>query len=168
VLTAAQVKALLAPLISFDVKTPIQAYTDTLPTPLKNAILDHKVLVGMNTEMVMFAKGQPNSKSREMDEQMPFEEWIYGTPPEEVDFVRINGNRVIRVEIARAAAGDLHQGRGFAHADGRRNAGAGLPAEHAHHQRRRRRYRSEHPSGRSAAEPAQPGREAAHQQRQHG
>ena len=101
VLTSAQVKALLAPLISFDVKTPIQAYTDTLPTALKNAILDHKVLVGMNTEMVMFAKGQPNSKSREMDEQMPFEEWIYGTPPEEVDFVRINGNRVIRVEIAR-------------------------------------------------------------------
>ena len=32
---------------------------------------------------------------------MPFEEWIYGTPPEEVDFVRINGNRVIRVEIAK-------------------------------------------------------------------
>jgi hypothetical protein len=36
-----------------------------------------------------------------MDGQMPFEEWIYGTPPEEVDFVRINGNRVIRVEIAK-------------------------------------------------------------------
>ena len=101
VVTAAQVKALLAPLISFDVKTPIQAYTDTLPTALKDAILDHKVLVGMNTDMVMFAKGPPTTKSREMDGQMPFEEWIYGTPPEEVDFVRINGNRVIRVEIAK-------------------------------------------------------------------
>jgi hypothetical protein len=101
VLTTAQVKALLAPLISFDVKTPIQAYTDTLPTALKDAILDHKVLVGMNIDMVMFAKGQPNSKSREMDGQMPFEEWVYGVPPEEVDFVRINGNRVIRVEIAK-------------------------------------------------------------------
>jgi hypothetical protein len=101
VLTVAQVKALLEPLISFDVKTPIQAYTDTLPTALKNAILDHKVLVGMNTDMVMFAKGQPNSKSREMDGQMPFEEWVYGVPPQEVDFVRINGNRVIRVEIAK-------------------------------------------------------------------
>jgi hypothetical protein len=32
---------------------------------------------------------------------MPFEEWIYGKPPAEVDFVRINGNRVIRVEIAK-------------------------------------------------------------------
>ncbi len=100
-LTAAQVKSLLNPLISFDVKTPIQAYTDTLPPALKDAILSHKVLVGMNTDMVMFAKGQPNTKSREMEGQMPFEEWVYGAPPEEVDFVRINGNRVIRVEIAK-------------------------------------------------------------------
>jgi hypothetical protein len=100
-LTPQQVKALLAPLISFDVKSPIQAFTDTLPTELKNAILGHKVLVGMTTDMVLFAKGQPTTKSREMDGQMPFEEWIFGTPPEEVDFVRINGNRVIRVEIAK-------------------------------------------------------------------
>ena len=100
-LTSAQVKQLLLPLVSFDVKSPIKAYTDTLPSSLRDAILDHKVLVGMNTEMVTFAKGQPDRKTREMDEQMPFEEWIYGTPPDEVDFVRINGNRVIRVEIAR-------------------------------------------------------------------
>ena len=100
--TAAQLKALLAPLISFDVKTPVQAFTDTLPSALKDAILNHHVMVGMSTDMVMFAKGQPRTKSREMDGQMPFEEWIYGTPPDEVDFVRINGNRVIRVETAKA------------------------------------------------------------------
>jgi hypothetical protein len=100
-LTGAQVKALLAPLISFDVKTPIQAFTDTLPPQLKEAILNHHVMVGMSTDMVLFAKGQPQSKSREMDGQMPFEEWIYGKPPEEVNFVRINGNRVIRVEVAK-------------------------------------------------------------------
>ena len=79
----------------------MQAFTDTLPPALKNAILGHKVLVGMTTDMVLFAKGQPTTKTREMDGQMPFEEWIYGTSPEEVDFVRINGNRVIRVEVAR-------------------------------------------------------------------
>ena len=100
-LTGKEVKALLAPLISFDVKTPIQAYTDTLPTKLKDAILDHHVLVGMSTDMLLFAKGAPDTKSREMDGQMPFEEWIYGKPPQEVDFVRVNGNRVIRVEIAK-------------------------------------------------------------------
>ncbi len=100
-LTGAQVKALLAPLISFDVKTPVQAFTDTLPAKLKDAILNHQVMVGMSTDMVIFAKGPPPTKSREMDGQMPFEEWIYGKPPEEVDFVRINGNRVIRVEVAK-------------------------------------------------------------------
>jgi hypothetical protein len=100
-LTGADVKALLAPLISFDVKTPVQAYTDTLPTKLKEAILGHHVLVGMSTDMVLFAKGAPETKSREMDGQMPFEEWIYGKPPKDVEFVRINGNRVIRVEVAK-------------------------------------------------------------------
>jgi hypothetical protein len=100
-LTGEQVKALLAPLISFDVKTPVQAYTDTLPRPLKEAILNHQVLVGMNTDMVLFAKGEPAHKMHEMDGQMPIEIWLYGQPPEDVTFVRINGNRVIRVEVAK-------------------------------------------------------------------
>lgn len=100
-LTGSQVKALLTPLISFDVKTPIQAFTDTLPPKLKDAILDHNVMVGMSTDMVLFAMGQPQRKVREVDGQMPFEEWIYGAPPNPVQFVRINGNRVIRVEIAK-------------------------------------------------------------------
>jgi len=100
-LTGAQVKALLAPLISFDVKTPVQAFTDTLPAKLKDAILDHHVLVGMSTDMVLFAKGPPDRKSRESEGQMPFEEWIYGQPPKDVLFVRINGNNVIRVEVAK-------------------------------------------------------------------
>jgi len=100
-LTPAQVKSLLAPLISFEMKTPVQAYTDTLPPRIKEAILNHHVLVGMSTDMVLFALGQPENKSREIEGQMPFEEWIYGHAPQEVQFVRINGNRVIRVEIAK-------------------------------------------------------------------
>jgi hypothetical protein len=100
-LTGSQIKSLLAPLISFDVKTPVQAFTDTLPPKLKDAILNHHVIVGMSTEMVLFAKGQPQRKVREMEGQMPFEEWIYGAPPKDVEFVRINGNRVIRHEVAK-------------------------------------------------------------------
>ncbi len=100
-LTGTQVEALLAPLISFGVKTPIEAFTDTLPPKLKSAILDHNVMVGMTTDMVLFAMGQPERKVREIEGQMPFEEWIYGAPPKPVQFVRINGNRVIRVEIAK-------------------------------------------------------------------
>jgi len=59
------------------------------------------VWVGMSTQMVIYSKGQPLTKQREMDGQMPFEEWVYGKPPEDVCFVRINGNRVIQVEIAK-------------------------------------------------------------------
>ena len=62
--------------------------------------MNHEVLVGMNREMVLKAVGQPDQKVREMEGQMPFEEWIYGQPPHEVQFVRFNGNRVIRLEIA--------------------------------------------------------------------
>ena len=100
-LTGAQVKALLAPLISFDVKTPIQAFTDTLPKPLKDAILEHHVLVGMSTDMLMFTMGRPDRKMHDMEGQMPVDTWIYGEAPHPVQFVRINGNRVIRVEIAK-------------------------------------------------------------------
>ncbi|QNI33924.1 hypothetical protein H7849_08470 [Alloacidobacterium dinghuense] len=94
------VEALLAPLLGFGLKSPVVAYTDTLPPKLKQAILDHEVLVGMSTEMVVYAMGQPQQKVREREGQMPFEEWIYGEAPKPVEFVRINGNRVIRVEVA--------------------------------------------------------------------
>jgi hypothetical protein len=87
-------------MIDFSLKTPVEAFADTLPPKLKAAVLNHDVLVGMNREMVLKAVGQPDQKVREMDGQMPFEEWIYGQPPHQVQFVRFNGNRVIRLEIA--------------------------------------------------------------------
>lgn len=99
-MTDKEVKALLAPLISFDVKTPIQAFTDTLPPQLKQAILTHHILVGMTTDMVFYALGRPDKKIRDQEGDIPYEEWIYGQPPDPVQFVRINGNRVIRFEIA--------------------------------------------------------------------
>jgi hypothetical protein len=97
-MTGTEVKELLTPLVDFKLKTPIQAYTDTLPPQLKEAILAHHVLVGMSPEMVTYALGHPDSKSRERDGDMPFEEWIYGQPPKDVEFVRFNGNRVIQIE----------------------------------------------------------------------
>ena len=100
-LTGDQVESLLAPLISFKVQTPVEAYTATLPAPLKKAIMDHEVWVGMNDRMVLFAKGRPENKYRETDDNIPVVIWMYGKPPQTVEFVRFNGNRVIQVEIAR-------------------------------------------------------------------
>ena len=99
-MTASQVRGLIAPMIDFSLKTPVEAFADTLPPKLKGAVLNHEVLVGMNREMVLKAVGQPDQKVRETDGQTPFEEWIYGQPPHQVQFVRFNGNRVIRLEIA--------------------------------------------------------------------
>lgn len=100
-LTGDDVESLLAPLISFKVQTPIEAYTATLPPALKNAIVNHEVWVGMNEDMVIFAKGRPENKYRETHDDVPETIWMYGKPPQEVDFVHFNGNRVIKVEIAR-------------------------------------------------------------------
>jgi hypothetical protein len=94
------VRMLIQPVLDFSVKSPIQAYTDTLPPKLKQAILDHQALVGMNRKMVTYALGSPEQKVREKDGDMPYEEWIYGSAPKPVQFVRFNGDRVIRIETA--------------------------------------------------------------------
>ena len=75
-MTGTEVMELLTPLVDFKLKTPVQAYVDTLPPQLKDAILKHHVLVGMNPEMVKYAMGHPDSKSREREGDMPFEEWV--------------------------------------------------------------------------------------------
>ncbi|HEX5234477.1 MAG TPA: hypothetical protein VFW25_04005 [Silvibacterium sp.] len=100
-LTGLQVEALVKPIVDFTVKTPIQAYTDTLPPFLRKAVTDHQVLVGMNHDMVLSALGQPKTKMREEENQVDVEIWIYGDPPQPTQFVRFNGNRVIRFEVAR-------------------------------------------------------------------
>lgn len=99
-MNASEVRKLIAPIVDFSLKTPVEAFADTLPPKLKGAVLNHEVLVGMNREMVVKAVGQPDQKVRETEGQMPFEEWIYGQAPHQVQFVRFNGNRVIRLEIA--------------------------------------------------------------------
>jgi hypothetical protein len=97
-MTGPELKQLLRPVFDFDSKTPLDAYLETVPPKVKEAIINHHVLVGMNHEMVMFAKGRPPKRIREHDGETEYEEWIYGTPPEDVDFVRFVGEEVVRVE----------------------------------------------------------------------
>ena len=67
---------------------------------MQEAIKNHKVLVGMDRDMVIYAKGRPPKKIRDKDDKgQDYEEWIYGNPPEEVDFVRFQGEVVARLEI---------------------------------------------------------------------
>src|SRR5260370_4708737 len=52
----------------------------------------------MNQEMVVYEKGKAPKKVRERDGETEYEEWIYGEPPQDVDFVRFTGDEVVRVE----------------------------------------------------------------------
>lgn len=102
-ISAPEVKALLDPIIDFSVKTSEEAYADSLPEFLKDAIAQHDVLVGMNRRMVLAAMGQPQSKVRELlpgSDTRHYEEWIYGHVPQTVYFVRMVGDTVTQVRVA--------------------------------------------------------------------
>jgi hypothetical protein len=97
-MTARQLRELLYPVLDFIARNKEEAYLDTVPPKVKQAIQAHHVLVGMNTEMVLHAKGKAPKKVRERDGETEYEEWIYGDPPQDVDFVRIVADEVVRVE----------------------------------------------------------------------
>jgi len=97
-MTTADVKKLLEPVIDFSVKSPTQAYLDTLPPKLKTSIQNHEALVGMSKEMVIDALGRPPKRIRETNNNVDYEEWIYGEPPGDVQFIRFVNEEVIRVE----------------------------------------------------------------------
>ena len=100
-MTARQLRDLLYPVLDFNARNKEEAYLDTVPPKVKAAIQEHHVLVGMNTEMVVHAKGKAPKKVRERDGETEYEEWIYGEPPQDVDFVRIVNDEVVRVETMR-------------------------------------------------------------------
>jgi hypothetical protein len=97
-LTGPQLKDLLRPVFDFESKSPLEAYLETVPPVVKTAITEHRVLVGMNREMVIYALGRPPRKLREKEGEVEHEEWIYGEPPHDVDFVRFIGDEVVQVE----------------------------------------------------------------------
>jgi hypothetical protein len=97
-MSARQLRDLLYPVLDFNARNKEEAYLDTVPPKVKEAIQAHHVLVGMNTEMVLHAKGKAPKKVRERDGDTEYEEWIYGDPPQDVDFVRIVSDEVVRVE----------------------------------------------------------------------
>lgn len=102
--SAAEVKALLEPLLDFGIKSGEQAYADTLPDPIRNAISEHEVLVGMNRRMVLASLGPPESKLRERategNDGEVFEEWVYGKTPQTIRFVRFRADRVVLLKTA--------------------------------------------------------------------
>ena len=97
-MTGKDLKDILRPVLDFEAKSREEAYLETVPPKVKDAIQNHQVLVGMNHEMVTYSKGRPPKKVREHDGETEYEEWIYGDPPQDVEFVRFVGDEVVRLE----------------------------------------------------------------------
>ena len=111
-MTPEQAKQILAPVFDFTAMTVAEAYGHALPPKVQEAIKNHHVLVGMDKEMVQYTLGRPPKRYRDKDDKgRDYEEWIYGTPPEEVQFVRfigptvamltvmqVNGDKIVKTE----------------------------------------------------------------------
>jgi hypothetical protein len=101
-MTGAELKELLRPVLDFSVKTAAEVFVETFPPKIRDAIKKHEVLVGMNHDMVVMAKDRPPQKVRDKDDKgKDYEDWIYGTPPQDVVFVRFVGDEVTQVKIAK-------------------------------------------------------------------
>jgi len=95
---AERVKVLLAPVLDFNSKTQAEASQGILPPQLAAAVKDHRALVGMDRELVLMAVGRPPRRMRENSGGEQYEEWIYGTPPGPVQFIRFVRGKVVRIE----------------------------------------------------------------------
>jgi hypothetical protein len=96
-LTVDQAKLLLAYALDFERHSPTVLYSPVVPPQFKEAIKNHKVMVGMDHDAVLSAKGPPDRKVREdQPDGSEKEDWIYGLPPH-VLFVTFNGDSVVSV-----------------------------------------------------------------------
>jgi len=66
---------------------------------VKEAIQNHRVLVGNESRHGDVCQGPSPKKVREHQDEIEFEEWIYGDPPQDVEFVRFIGDEVVRLEV---------------------------------------------------------------------
>lgn len=96
-LTVQQVKRVLSSVLDFERHAPTVLYSPSVPPKFKEAIKNHQVLVGMDRDAVLSAKGAPDRKVREdQPDGGQKEDWIYGFPPH-VLFVTFDGDTVVSV-----------------------------------------------------------------------
>jgi hypothetical protein len=96
-LTVPRVRQLLASTLDFERHSPTVLYSPALPPQFKDAVKNHKIMVGMDRDAVLSSKGPPDRKVREERNGSEQEDWIYGLPPH-VLFVTFDGDTVAKVQ----------------------------------------------------------------------
>ncbi len=94
--TPEQVTKLLDGVLDFERHSPTVLYSPEVPAEFKEAIKKHEVIVGMDRDAVLSAKGTPDRRVREVRDGVEEEDWIYGLPPN-VLFITFDGDRVVKV-----------------------------------------------------------------------
>lgn len=91
-------KKLLSAALDFNRKLPTQLYSPKVPEKFKQAIKKHEVVLGMNRDAVLSAKGAPFRKVRQTAANgVETEDWLYGLPPHTL-FVTFNGDTVVKIQ----------------------------------------------------------------------
>jgi hypothetical protein len=101
----ADIKKMLTPVLDFEKHSATEIYAENLPPEIKKAIQDKRVTEGMDHDQVVMALGHPNHKSREVQDGMELEYWVFGQAPGKMIFVTFNGNKVIKVKEQYAGLG---------------------------------------------------------------
>src|SRR4051812_34535449 len=94
-----QFKKYLEPIFDFKPLAGSEAYVESLPPKVKQALKEKRVLVGMNRDLVTLSKGRPDQKIREQDGDTEYEEWVSEPPPKDFEFVRFVGDGFIQDKI---------------------------------------------------------------------
>jgi hypothetical protein len=91
--------------MDFDKHSATEIYAENLPPETQKAIREKRALVGMDREQVILALGRPAHKSRETNDGIEEEDWVYGQAPGKFTFVTFNGDKVIKVKEEYAGLG---------------------------------------------------------------
>ncbi len=106
-LTSDEVKKQLEPYLDFNQRSATQLFVEKLPEEFQEAVKEERVLVGMDKDTVLLAKGKPSKKVRDFKDGIETEDWIYGLPPGDIIFVTFEDDEVIRIKEAHAKLGGL-------------------------------------------------------------
>lgn len=102
---AAEMKKMLKPLFTFEVRSATEAYVDTLPPEIQKAVKENRVLEGMDKDQVILAIGKPRLKSRETKDGIDQEDWVYGQAPGKITFLTFQSNKVVKIRESFAGLG---------------------------------------------------------------
>ncbi len=102
---AAEMKQLLKPVFNFETRTATESYIDSLPPETQSAIKEKRVIEGMDKDQVIMAIGKPRLKSRELNDGVESEDWVYGQAPGKITFLTFQSSKVTKIRESFAGLG---------------------------------------------------------------